>query len=95
MSYRRKTHTAAELSEALRRAALSRKMRRGGRPPLDDVPERAASVRGRDYEIFKGLAAKRGTTVKAVLHLFAALVVKGGEISAKPELAPDGWKFCG
>jgi len=92
--YRRKNHTPAELHEALRRASLSRKAFRGGRPPLDDVPEHAVAVRGRDFAIFKAYAALRGISVKAALHLLAAVLVKGcNAIEGKPHLAPDGWRF--
>ena len=99
--YHRKTKTAGELSEARRRASLSRKNRRGGRPKGRGEASACISstvgIDPRDAAVFRNYAAMRGVTLKQTLHLFAALLVLGTEnpIPARAKLAPDGWSFKG
>ena len=96
--YRRKTANGHELSEARRRAAFTRKNRRGGRPKgwckyPDASPPQTVAVDPLDLVVFRKYGALRGMTLKGVLHLLAAALVLGSNIPARAELKPDGWVF--
>ena len=99
--YHRQTTTAAELSAARRRASLSRKNRRGGRPKgFCKVAARPPSTIGidpLDAAVLRNYASMRGFTLRQTLHLFAGLLVLGTEnpIPARANLAPEGWEFKG
>ena len=82
-------------SERARRTSLARKVHRGGRPRVDDLPEGSLKCYGRDAEVFRRYAQMRGTTVKSVLNLLARALVKGASIPSRPFLASSGWKFFG
>ena len=87
--------TVETQSERAPRASLARKVHRGGRPRVDDLPEGALKCYGRDAEVFRRYARMRGTTVKSVLNLLARALVKGASIPSRPSLAPSGWRFFG
>ena len=93
MAYSRKTHNMAELSEACSRAAHMRHVCRGGRPRLDDLPEGSMKAYRRDLEVFKAYARMRGVSLKQTLNVLAHLLIHGGNVPARPELAPNGWKL--
>lgn len=95
---KRTTVNAAELSEARRRASLSRRNRRGGRPKgwrKDAIrPPSTIGVDPLDAEILRRYAALRGVTLRRVLHTLAAALVFGADIPARAELAPQGWQYA-
>ena len=95
---KRKTANASELSEARRRASLSRMNRRGGRPRewRKDAarPPSTLGVDPKDAEILRRYAALRGITLRRVLHTLAAALVYGANIPARESLAPQGWQYA-
>lgn len=97
--YRRRTQTDAELSEARRRASLSRKNMRGGRPKgWSKVAARPPSTIGidpLDAAVLRNYAALRGFTLRRVLHTLSAALVFGAEIPKRENLAPEGWQYTG
>lgn len=90
-----------ELHEARRRASLSRKHFRGGRPKGWKRDARALSQTVAcdplDLGVFKGYAALLKMTVKDVFNVFAACLVLGTRegFPARPQLAPLGWRYRG
>ena len=80
-------------SEKARRASLARKVHRGGRPRVDDLPEASLKCFARDLEVIRNYASRRGCSIKQAINLFANALVNGAKIPARPELAPDGWKL--
>ena len=101
MYNRRKTANAAELSEARRRASLSRKHRRGGRPKgwgkAAVRPPSTIGIDPLDAAVIRSYAKTRGFSLRQTMHLFAASLVlgTGKPIPARANLAPEGWKFKG
>jgi len=95
MAYVRKTKNQQELSEACRRAALSRRTNRGGRPrlPENDVPSRTIKVAGRDFDILKAFADEGEISLRDAFHKMMAVIVLGGQIKARSGLRPSGWKY--
>ena len=97
--YHRKTSTPAELSAARRRASLSRKNRRGGRPKgwkRDSVrPPQTIGVDPLDAAILKTYATERGCSIRRAVHFLAAALVHGAQVPSRAYLAPEGWKFTG
>ena len=95
---KRTTANATELSEARRRASLSRRSRRGGRPKgwHKDAsrPPSTIGVDPLDAEILRRYAALRGVTLRRVLHTLAAALVYGADIPARETLAPQGWQYA-
>ncbi len=95
---KRMTANAAELSEARRRASLSRRNRRGGRPKgwSKDAtrPPSTVGVDPVDAEILRRYAALRGVTLRRVMHTLAAALVYGANIPARESLAPQGWRYA-
>ena len=92
--YVRKTASAEELSEARRRAALSRKVHRGGRPRVHKLPSRSIKADALDAAVFAAYAKlKGGMTMTALMHKFAWLLIEGGKSNSYPECAPPGWKL--
>ncbi len=97
--YVRKTANAAELSEARRRASLSRKNRRGGRPRgwrkfPGSLPPKTIALDPLDVSVFKNYAAMRGTSLKESMHILAAALVMGAEVPKRPGLAPANWSLA-
>ena len=91
--YVRKTANAAELSEARRRASLSRKSHRGGRPKgwrkyPGALPAKTVAVDPGDLEVFRNYASMRGSSVKDAMHILAAALVMGANVPKRAELAP-------
>ena len=95
---KRMTANAAELSEARRRASLSRRNRRGGRPKgwsRDATrPPSTIGIDPLDAEILRHYAALRGVTLRRVMHTLAAALVYGADIPARESLAPQGWRYA-
>lgn len=95
----RKTHTVGELSEARRRASLSRKHFRGGRPRgWAKDPSRPPSTIGvdpLDAEILRRFGRLKGFPLRRVVHTLCAALVLGSEIRPRPELAPEAWTYRG
>ena len=96
---KRTTANAAELSEARRRASLSRRNRRGGRPKGwrkdANFPPSTLGVDPLDAEILRRYAALRGVTLRRAVHTLAAALVYGAaDIPARAELAPQGWRYA-
>jgi len=97
-----KPQNGQELHEARRRASLSRKHFRGGRPKgWKKRDARALSqtvaVDPLDLGVFKGYAALLKMTVKDVFNVLAACLVLGTRegFPARPQLAPLGWRYRG
>jgi len=94
MSYKRKTRTPEELSAACRRAAMSRKHRRGGRPRTDPSgrPPRSVKVSARNYETLAKCASAHGITIKRVVEQLVGVLVTGTKepIKPHPQFAPVG-----
>lgn len=80
-------------SEQARRASLARKVHRGGRPRRDDQPEKTAKLYARDLAVLKAYAAFRGTSLKQTLNVICHLLIHGGEVPARSQLAPTGWRL--
>ena len=97
--HERKTANAAELSEARRRASLSRKNRRGGRPKGWSKgaarPPSTIGVDPLDAAVLRNYATLRGFTLRRVLHILSAALVFGAEIPKRESLAPEGWHYTG
>lgn len=97
--HNRKTANAAELSEARRRASMSRKHRRGGRPKgwvkTSSRPPSTIGIDPLDAAILRNYAALRGFTLRRVLHMLSAALVLGAEVPKHESLAPDGWTYRG
>lgn len=98
--YKRKTATAQELSAARRRASLSRKTFRGGRPKgcckePGGCRSRTVSIDPKDLLVLRQYADLRGKTIKGVFNLLAAVIVYGTKegFPARPKFAPDGWSY--
>ncbi len=93
----RKTANAAELSEARRRAALSRKNFSGGRPTgwarVAARPPSTIELDPLDAAVLRNYAALRGITLRRVMHLLSAALVLGAEMPKRENLAPDGWAY--
>ena len=96
--YHRKTTSEAELSEARRRASLSRKHKRGGRPKgwTKGVsrPPSTIGIDPLDAAVLRNYAALRGFTLRRVIHVLSAALVLGADIPARESLAPDGWQYA-
>ena len=80
-------------SEQARRAALSRRVHRGGRPRLDDAGERSIKLFGRDYAVLKAYSTLRGTSLKQAVNVLCHALIHGGTIPPRPQLAPEGWRL--
>ena len=97
--YHRKTANAAELSEARRRASMSRKHRRGGRPKgWAKVAARPPSTIGMDpldAAVLRNYSAMRGITLRRVMHMLSAALVLGATIPKREVLAPEDWMYTG
>lgn len=91
--YTRKTSSAAELSEACRRASFARRTHRGGRPkkPENELPPKSVRAASRDFAVLAAFAKDKGVTMKDALHILANLLVVGGKSSSHPSYAPGGW----
>ena len=96
---KRMTANAAELSEVRRRASLSRRNRRGGRPKgwsRDATrPPSTIGIDPLDAAVLRNYAALRGVTLRRVMHTLAAALVYGADIPARESLAPQGWQYAG
>ena len=65
---------------------------RRGRPRRDDAKEAVVKVYGRDLDLLKGYAKTQGLTLKATMNKLCYLLANGGEVPARPQLAPQGWR---
>jgi len=86
MAYKRKTRTPEELSAACRRAAMSWKHRRGGRPraELNGRLSKSVKVSARHYETLAKCAAANGITIKRVVEQLVGVLVTGTNAPIKP-----------
>lgn len=94
MAYKRKTRTREELSAACRRAAMSRKNRRGGRPRAEPSgrPSKSIKVGALDYDTLAKIAVAHGFTIKNVVAQLVGAFVQGTKepIKPHPQFAPAG-----
>lgn len=92
MAYKRKTRTPEELSAACRRAAMSRKHRRGGRPRTETSgrPPKSVKISARHYETLEKVASEHNITIKRAVECLIKVWVTGtkGPIAPHPQFAP-------